>query len=272
MNRIYNVRSLKQNEQSYNVPSKSLSEPRWKLLRLLSTSEATQTEYSEKNCIYSRCTMWSSHKCHSCYSLEWFFATPWIAACQASLFFTKSQSLLKLMSIGPMMLSNHLIHCYLLFLLLSIFPRIRVFSNESALASGSQSTGASALVSVIPRNIQIWFPLGLIFFNLLAAQGTFKSLLQHHISNASVLQHTILFMVQLSHLYKTTGKTIALTLWTFVGKVISLIFNTLSTFVTAFLPRSKCLLIFWLLSPLTVILNPPKIKSISVTILLIYFP
>ena len=164
MNRIYNVRSLKQNEQSYNVPSKSLSEPRWKLLRLLSTSEATQTEYSEKNCIYSRCTMWCSHKCHSCYSLDWFFATPWIAAFQASLFFTKSQSLLKLMSIGPMMLSNHLIHCYVLFLLLSIFPRIRVFSNESALASGSQSTGASALVSVIPRNIQIWFPLGLIFF------------------------------------------------------------------------------------------------------------
>ena len=148
-----------------------VSEPRWKLLRLLSTSEATQTEYNEKNCIYSRCTMWCSHKCHSCYSLDRFFATPWIAACQASLFFTKSQSLLKLMSIGPMMPSNHLIHCHLLLLLLSIFPRIRVFSNESALASGSQSTGASASASVIPRNIQIWFPLGLIFFICLLPKG-----------------------------------------------------------------------------------------------------
>ena len=102
--------------------------------------------------------------------------------------------------------------------------------------------------------------------DLLAVQGTLKSLLQHHSSKASILQHSAFFTVQLSHPYVTTGKTIALTRWTFVGKVISLIFNMLSRFVVAFLPRSKHLVISWLQSPSAVILEPPKIKSVTVSI------
>ena len=102
--------------------------------------------------------------------------------------------------------------------------------------------------------------------DLLAVQGTLKSLLQHHSSKASVLQHSALCMVQLSHPYVTTGKTIALTRWTFVGKVMSLLFNMLSRFVIVFLPRSKVLLISWLQSPSAVILEPEKIKSVTVSI------
>ena len=102
--------------------------------------------------------------------------------------------------------------------------------------------------------------------DLLAVQGTLKSLLQHHSSKASVLQHSAFLMVQLSHPYMTTGKTIALIIWTFVSKVISLLFNMLSRFVIAFLPRSKCLLISWLQSPFTVILELKKIKSVTVSI------
>ena len=103
------------------------------------------------------------------------------------------------------------------------------------------------------------------WLDLLAVQGTLKSLLQHHSSKASILWHSPFFMVQLSHPYMTTGKTIALTRWTFVGKVIALLFNKLSRFVIAFLPRSKCLLISWLQSPSAVILEPPKIKSVTVS-------
>ena len=102
--------------------------------------------------------------------------------------------------------------------------------------------------------------------DLLAIQGTLKSLLQHYSSKASILRHSAFFMVQLSHLYMTTGKTIALTRWTFVGKVMSLLFNMLSRLVITFLPRSKCLLISWLQPPSAVILEPPKIKSVSVSI------
>ena len=101
--------------------------------------------------------------------------------------------------------------------------------------------------------------------DLLAVQGTFKSLLQHHNSKASILWHSALFMAQLSHIYMTTGKTMALTRWTFVGKVMSLLFNVPSRSVIAFLPRSKCLLISWLQSPSAVILEPPKIKSLTVS-------
>ena len=103
-------------------------------------------------------------------------------------------------------------------------------------------------------------------FDLLAVQGTLKSLLQHHSSKASILWHSAFFTVQLSHPYMTTGKTIALTRWTFVGKVMSLLFNVLSRLIIAFLPRSKCLLISWLQSPSAVILKPPKIKSVTVSI------
>ena len=136
-----------------------------------------------------------------------------------------SQSLLRLMSVEPMMPSNYLILCGLLFLLPSVLPSIRVFSNESAL----------------------------------------KSLLQHHSSKASILQHSAFFMIQLLHPYLTAGKAIALTRQTLVGKAMSLLFNMLFRLVIAFLPRSKCPLISWLQSPSAVILEPPKLKSLIIS-------
>ena len=189
---------------------------------------------------------------------------PWTAACQASLSITISQSLLKFMSIELVMPSNHFIFCHPLLLLPSIFPSIRVFSNDSC----GQIIRASASASVLPMNIQDLFSVGLIGFNLLAVQGTFKSLLQHHNSKTSILRRSAFFMVQLSHPYMTTGKTIALTRWTFVGKVMSLLFNMLSRSCIAFLPRSnqKLLLISWLQSPITVIWEPKKIKSFTISI------
>ena len=153
------------------------------------------------------------------------FATPWTAAHQASLSFTISRSLLKLMSIESVMPSNHLIFCHPLLLLPSIFPSIRGFSNESALHirwpkywsfSFSPSNEYSGLIS-----------FRMDWLDLLAVQGTLKSLLQHHSSKTSVLQHSAFFMVQLSHPYMTTGKTITLTRQTIVGKVMSLLFNML---------------------------------------------
>ena len=162
--------------------------------------------------------------------------------------------------------SDHLILCHPLVLLPSIFPNIRVFSNESVLHIRWPSIGASASTSVLPMNIQCLFPFRIDWLDLLAVQGTVKSLLQHHSLKASILWHSAFFMVQFSHLYMTTGKTIALTRWTFVSKVMSLHFNTLSRFVTAFLPRSKCLLISWLQSLSTVTLEPKKIKSVTVSI------
>ena len=132
--------------------------------------------------------------------------------------------------------------------------------------SGGWSTAVAASASVLPVNIQDWFPLGLTGWISFAVQGTLKSLLQHHSSKASILQCSAFLIVQLSHPYMTTGKTIALTRRTFVGKVISLLFNMLCRLVIAFLPRSKCLLISWLQSPSAVILEPPKIKSATVSI------
>ena len=172
--------------------------------------------------------------------------TPWTAAHQASLSITNSRNLLKLMSIESVMPPSHLILCCPLLLLPSIFPSIRVFSNESALHirwpkywsfsfSISPSNKHSGLTS---------FRIG--WLDLLAGQGTLKSLLQHHSSKASILQHSAFFIVQLSHPYMTTGKTIALTRWMFVGNVMSLLFNMLSRLVTAFLPGSKRLLRSWL--------------------------
>ena len=167
------------------------------------------------------------------------FETPWTAAHQASLSITNSQSLSILMSIELVMPSNHLILCHPLLLLPSILPCIRVFSNESFLHIRWPNIGASVSESVLPMNNQSF---RMDWFDLHAVQGTLKSL-QHHSSKASVLQCPAFFMVQFSHPYMTTGKTIALTLQTFVGKVMSLIFNMLSRLVIAFLQRSKHLLI-----------------------------
>ena len=133
-------------------------------------------------------------------SRVWLFAIPWTAAYQAFLFLTSSQSLLRFMSIESVMLSSHLILCRLLLFLPSVFPSIGVFSNELAKVIWTP-------VSVLPINIQHWFPLGLTGLSSLLIQGTLKSLLQHYNSKASVLQCSIFFMVQLSHLYRTTGKT-----------------------------------------------------------------
>ena len=161
--------------------------------------------------------------------------------------------------------SNHLILCRPLLLLPPIRPRIRVFSNESALCikwpkywsfsfSISSSNECSGLIS-----------FRMDWLDLLAVQGTLKSLLQHHSSKASILQHSAFFIVQLSYPYMTTGKTIALTRWTFVGRVMSLLLNMLSRLVITFLPRDKRLLISWLQSPSAVILELKKIKSAIVS-------
>ena len=189
------------------------------------------------------------------------FATPWTAARQASLSISNSWSLLKLMSIESVMPSNHLILCCPFHLLPSILPSIRVFSNESVVHIRWPEYWSFSL-SISPSNEYS----GLISFkiywlDLLAVQGTFKSLLQYHSSKASILWCSAFFIVQLSYPYMTTGKTIALTRWIFVGKVMSLLFNKLSRLVITFLPRSKRLLISWLQSPSAVILEPRKIVS-----------
>ena len=190
------------------------------------------------------------------------FATPWIAACQASLSITNSQSLPKLMPIELMMPSNHLILYRPLLLLPSIFASIRVLSTESVLRirwpkywSFSPFNEYSGLIS-----------FRMDWLDILAVQEALKSLLQHHSSKASILLCSTFCIVQLSRPYMTTGKTIALTRWTFAGKVMSLLFNMLSRLVITFLPRSKRLLISWLQSLSAVILEPRKIKSVTVSI------
>ena len=160
---------------------------------------------------------------------------------------------------------NHLTLCCPLLLPPSIFPSIRVFSNESALCIRWPKYWSFSC-SISPSNEYS----GMISFridwlDLLAVQGTFSSLLQHHSSKVSILQHSAFFIVQLSHPYMTTGKTIALTRRTFVSKVMSLLFNMLSRLVITFLPRSKRLSILWLQSPSAVILEPPKIKSVTLS-------
>ena len=194
-------------------------------------------------------------------SCIWLFATPWTIACQASLSFTISLSLLKLMFIESVMPSNHLILCRPLLLLPSVFPSIRIFSNKSALHIRWPKYWS---FSISPSNEYSGFiSFRIDWFDLLAVRGTLKSLLQHHCLKASILRRSAFFMVQLSHPYMTTGKTIALTIWTFAGQVISLLLNTLSRFVIAFLPSSKRLLMSWLQSPSAVILEPKKIKGCS---------
>ena len=180
------------------------------------------------------------------YSVVTDSTTPGTAACQASLSITNYHSLLKLMSIKSVMTSNHLILCHPLLLLPSIFPGIRVFSSELVLCIRWPKYWSFSF-SISPSNEFS----GLISFrmdwlDLLAVQGTFKSLLQYHSSKASILRHSAFFTVQLSHPYMTTGKTIPLTRWTFVGKVTSLLLNMLPRLVITFLPRSKRLLISWL--------------------------
>ena len=180
---------------------------------------------------------------------------------------TSSWSLLRLMSIESMMPSNHLILCFPLILPPSIFPNIRVFSIESVLhIRWPKYWSVSFRISPSNKYSRL-ISFRIDWFDLLAVQGYLKSLLQHHSSTASILQCSAFFIVQLSHPYLTTGKTIALTRQTFVGKVMSLLFNMLSRLIIAFLPRSKHLLISLLQSPSAVILDPPqKIKSLTVSI------
>ena len=198
-------------------------------------------------------------------SLVWLLVTPWTAAHQASLSITNSQSLLKLKSIKSVMPSNQLILCCPILLLPSIFPSIRVFHNESVLRT-RWPKGWSFSFNTNPSNEYS----GLISFrmdwlDLLAVQGILKSLIQHCGSKASILWCSAFFIVQFSHPYMTTGKTIALIRHTFVGKVKSVLFNMLSTLVITFLPRSKHLLISWMQSQSAVILEPKKINSVSVS-------
>ena len=193
------------------------------------------------------------------------FVTPWAAAHRASLSFTISQTLLRLTSTESMMSSNHLILCCPLLLLPPVFPSVRVFSTESALLYSRWPKYWSFSFSISPSNEYAeLISFRIDWFDLLAVQGILKSLL--HSLKASVLWCSIFFMVQLSHLYRTTGKIIVFTKQTFVGIVMSLLFNTLSRFVIAFLPKSKHLLISWLKSPSEVILEPKKTKFLTVSI------
>ena len=185
---------------------------------------------------------------------------PWTVTCQASLPITNCQSLLKLMSIESVMPSNHLILCRPLLLRPSIFPGSGSFQMSQLFTSGGQSIWSFSF-NISPSNEHP----GLISFRMdwldfLAVQGTLESLLQHHSLKASILRCSAFFIVQLSHPYMTTGKTVTLIRKTFVGKVMSLLFNMLSRWVIAFLPRSNCLLISWLQSSSTAILEPKKIS------------
>ena len=194
-------------------------------------------------------------------SRVWLFATPWIAARQASLSITNTRNSLRFTSIELVMPSSHLILCHPLLLLPPIPPSIRVFSNESILRRRWPKYWSFSF-NITPSNeYSVLISFSIDWLDLLAVQGTLESLLQHYSSKESILRHSAFFTVQLSHQYMTTGKTIALTRWTFVGKVMSLLFNMLSRLVITFLPRSKRLLISWFQSPSAVILEPIKIVS-----------
>ena len=213
------------------------------------------SQYIKSHLPLSSATIIQFSSVHSL-SRVWLFVTSWIAACQASLSITNSRSLLRLTSIESVIPFSHLILCHPLLLLPPIPPSIRVFSNESTLCMRWPECWNFSF-SISPSNEHP----GLISFrmdwlDLLAVQGTLKSLLQHHSSKTSILRVSAFFTVQLSHPYMTTGKTVALTRRTFVGKVMSLLLNMLSRLVITFLPRSKCLLISWLISPSAVILEP----------------
>ena len=176
-----------------------------------------------------------------------------------------SRSSLKLMSIESVMRSSHLILCRPLFLLPPIPPSVRVFSNESTLRMRWPKYWSFSFSIIPSKEIPGLVSFGMDWLDLLAVQGTLKSLLQHHSLKASILQCSAFFIVQLSHPNMTTGKTIALTRRTFVGKVMSLLLNMLFRLVITFLPRSKCILISWLQSPSAVILEPQKLMSDTVS-------
>ena len=185
-----------------------------------------------------------------------FFTTPWNAALQVSLSITNTWIFLKFMYIESVMPSSHLIICHPLLLLPSISASIRVFPTSQLISWGSHSIGVSASASFLPKNTQDWSPSEWTGW-ILQFKGL-SSLLQHHSSKASILWHSAFFTVQLSHPYMTTGKTIALTTRTIVGKVMSLLLNMLSRLVITFLPRSKHLLISWMQSPSVVIFERQK--------------
>ena len=225
-------------------------------------ADCSYTMYLKIN-INVHITYLSSVQFSSVASHVWVFVTPWTAACQASLSITNYQSLPKVMSIESVMPSNHIILCCPL-LLPSIFPNIRVFSNESDLCIRWPKYWSFSL-NISPSNEHPGpISLRMDWLDFLSVQGTLKCLLQHNSSKASILLCSGLFIVQLSHPYLTTGKTIALTRRTFVNKVMSLLFNMLSRLVIAFLPRSKHLLTSWLQSSSAVILEPKKIKSATI--------
>ena len=185
----------------------------------------------------------------------WLFATPWTAACQTPLSSTISQTLLKFIFIELVMLSNISSSAASFSFCLQTFPVSRSFPMSQLFTSGGQSIGASA--PIFPVNSQGWFLLGLTSLISLLPKGLL-SFLQHHNLKASILWCSAFFMVQLTHPYMITGKTIALTRWTLFGKVISMLFNMLTKFVIVFLPRSKHLLISWLQSSSTVIWESKK--------------
>ena len=193
------------------------------------------------------------------------FATPWIAEHQAFLSIINSRSSLRLTSIESVMPSCHLILCCPLLLLPPIPLSIRVFSNRSTLHMRWPKYWSFSFSIIPSKEIPGLISFRMDWLDLLAVQGTLRSLLQHHSSKSSILQHSAFFTVQLSHLYMTTGKTIALTRQTFVGKVMFLLWNMLSRLVITFPPKSKRLLISWLQSPSAVILEPKKIKPDTVS-------
>ena len=203
-----------------------------------------------------KCAKFSSVQLLSCVRL---FATPWIAAHQASLSITISWSSLRLTSIESVMSSSHLILCRPLLLPPPIHPPAsESFPMSQLFTWGGQSTGVSASASFLPKKIPGLISFRMDSLDLLAVQGTLKSLLQHYSSKASILRLSAFLTVQLSNPYMTTGKTIALTRWTLVSKVMFLLLNILSRLLITFLPRSKRLLISWLQSPSAVILEPKK--------------
>ena len=192
-------------------------------------------------------------------------ATPWIAARQASLSITNSRSSLTLTSIKSMMPSSHLIFCRPLLFLPQSLPASESFPMSQLFEWGGQSTGVSALASFLSKNTQDWSPLGWTGGISLQSKGLSRVFSNTTDWKASILWRSAFFTVQLSRPYMTTGKNIALTRWTLVGKVMSLLLNRLYRLVITFLPRSKCLLISWLQSPSAVILEPKKIKFDTVS-------
>ena len=186
------------------------------------------------------------------------FATPCTTALEASISNTNSQNWLKFMSVESVIPSNHLILCHPLFLPPSIFPSIRVFSNELVLRINWPKYWSFNINNSPSNEYSELISFRMYWLDLRAVQGTLKSLLQHHSSKASIFQHSAFFIFQLSHPYMTTGKAIALTRWTFISKEMSLLLNMLYKLVITFLVRSKRLLISWLYSPSAVILEPPQ--------------